>query len=74
MAMWPGLGWTWTTIRPTGIKGSTCLDKKGFQEKVEPSYVLIQPSSLPSFLDCTEHLGEDRLFGQHLREVFDQRP
>ncbi len=43
MAMWPGFGRTWSAIRPAGIKGSRCLDKKGFQEKAEPSHVLIQP-------------------------------
>jgi len=42
-AMWSGLGRTWSTMRPAGIKGSRCLDKKGFQEKAEAPYVLIQP-------------------------------
>ena len=31
-------------------------------------------SGLLSFLDRTEHLAEDRLFRQHLGELFDQGP
>jgi hypothetical protein len=31
-------------------------------------------SGLPSFLDCTEHLNENRLCNQHFSEPFDQGP
>ena len=31
-------------------------------------------SRLPSFSDCTEHLCEDRLSGQHEAELFDEWP
>ncbi len=36
--------------------------------------VSLKASRLPSFSDSTEHLCEDRLAGQHLPELFDQRP
>jgi hypothetical protein len=34
--------------------------------------VRVGPSGLPSFLDCTKHRDEHRLFGEHLGEAFDQ--
>jgi len=34
----------------------------------------VDPSRLPSFLNRTEHLVEDRLLCQHLRELFEQGP
>ncbi len=42
-------------MRPAGIKGSRCLDKKGFQEKAEAPHVLIQPRN-----DSTGNAEEPR--------------
>ena len=58
MAMWSGFGMTWSTMRPAGIKGSRCLDKRGFQEKTESSYVLIQPRTTAR--EVRENLNADQ--------------
>jgi len=45
-------------MRPAGIKGSRCLDKRGFQEKTESSYVLIQPRTTAR--EVRENLNADQ--------------
>ena len=48
--------------------------QRGLNENLARECMELHTSRLPSFLNRTEHLVEDRLLCQHLRELFEQGP